>query len=149
MQERNIDTTNNKFGKHERLCSEKDIEKLFQQGKSVKQFPFRLLYSIEDDCSIASSKLAISVPKRLFKRAVKRNYLKRRIREAFRLNKNILYKTIISNNLSINMMVIYTHSLKLEYNEIDKAIRKLLDKLSNCVQKDFDISIHPSDKILP
>lgn len=81
---------NHKFGKEERLCSRKAIDRLFNGGgsRSMAAFPLRLVYLKDDDTGgEAGSKLLISVPKRCFKRAVKRNCVKRQIREAYRKNK--------------------------------------------------------------
>lgn len=75
---------------------------------------------------------ALSVPKKSFKRAVDRNILRRRIREAYRLNKIELYKYLKNNLLHSEkrfaFMVIYTAKEEMPYSEIEKGIRKMIRK---------------------
>ena len=87
------------FPRRERLKSKKRIARLFEQGKSGFVYPVR--YVLLDDSaeeSVAgkdrSLSVLISVPKRHHKRAVERNLLKRRMREAYRLNKQALSGTL-------------------------------------------------------
>jgi ribonuclease P protein component len=83
----------NTFSKEERLCSKRSIEDLFANGSSFVLFPFRVVYRIERTALDSSVPIQVlfSVPKRRFKRAVTRNLLKRRMREAYRLHKAALY----------------------------------------------------------
>lgn len=79
--------------KEERLCSKTLIDKLFKGGnsKSVVAFPLRVVYlAMEETDSKANTQILISVPKKCFKRAVKRNRVKRQVREAYRHHKDIL-----------------------------------------------------------
>ena len=81
------------FRKEERLCSRTLIEKLFHRegSRSMAAFPLRLVYMrtavAEGNAPV---QVLISVPKRCFKRAVKRNRVKRQVREAYRKNKALL-----------------------------------------------------------
>lgn len=73
------------FRKEERLCSHKAIDELFKGGhKSMSAYPIRAVLMRSDH---SSTRVLMSVPKRLFKRAVCRNRVKRQLREAYRLNK--------------------------------------------------------------
>jgi ribonuclease P protein component len=76
------------FGKDERLSKEKWIKELFDKGSSFYFHPFKVLYLPHPDTSSPKNQVLFSVPKRLFKRAVDRNTIKRRLREAWRLNKS-------------------------------------------------------------
>ena len=79
-----------RFKKEERLCSKKLIEKLFAEGDSFLVFPFKIVFVAVDYQGDYPAKAAFAVSKKLFKKAVHRNLIKRRIREAYRLNKHML-----------------------------------------------------------
>ena len=121
--------TNQRFRKSERLCRKKFIEELFKSGKSLYSFPFRLVWVSVTEKISQPAQLAISVQKRLFKRAVQRNLIKRRIREAYRKNKSELYLKLESSNTNIVFMLIYTGSSILSYQEIEKKIIVVLGRL--------------------
>ena len=67
---------------------------------------------------------ALSVPRRAFPKAYQRNLLRRRIREAFRLNKNSLYQNVPENAPQYGLMVIYVAKESLPFKEIEKATQK-------------------------
>ena len=114
----------NTLKKAERLNSKKLIEELFQKGSYFYFYPFKIFYLKEP--ASTNHQVLISVPKRTFKKAVERNKLKRRIREAYRLNKE---KLAVSENLLLGY--IYT-SRKIEnYNVIESGVIKALTKLNN------------------
>ena len=79
------------LGKLERLKSKKLIEKLYQDGNSVKSFPLRMMYLQTAHTSDFPAQVGVSVAKRNFKLAVDRNRIKRLMREAYRLQKEIVY----------------------------------------------------------
>lgn len=80
----------NTFSKDERLCRRTLIERLFTRAsRSFNVFPLRVIYLPCHDI-VPGASILISVSKRHFKRAVKRNRVKRQIREAYRLNKSLL-----------------------------------------------------------
>ena len=74
--------------KKERLSKEKSIQELFTKGSSFYFHPFKVLYLTHPDPGSTVNEVLFSVPKRQFKRAVDRNKIKRRLREAYRLNKS-------------------------------------------------------------
>ncbi|HZY81685.1 MAG TPA: ribonuclease P protein component [Cyclobacteriaceae bacterium] len=76
------------FRKHERLSKEIWIKELFEKGSSFYSHPFKVLYLPHPDSGSTTNQVLFSVPKRQFKRAVDRNTIKRRLREAYRLNKS-------------------------------------------------------------
>lgn len=90
-----------KLSKWERICSRTQLEKLFTGGKSksFSVFPLRVVYLLTDqpDGDLQHEtpvKMMVSVSKRHFKRAVKRNRVKRQVREAYRLNKEIVVSSM-------------------------------------------------------
>ena len=83
-------TTRHKFPKHERLCSRKGIDRLFEGGdgsKAVTAFPIRAVFSTSTE---GQTRVLMSVAKRRLRHATDRNRAKRQLREAWRLNKDIL-----------------------------------------------------------
>jgi ribonuclease P protein component len=112
------------FGKEERLSSEKDIQELFQKGSSFYLYPFKVLF-IAPSSPKKRPAVLISVSKRNFKHAVSRNQLKRRIREAYRLNKSILPAAS-----ALHIGFIYTPKEILSAKEISEKMVHVLKKIS-------------------
>jgi ribonuclease P protein component len=76
------------FTKEERIHKRKDIQELFEKGSSFYVYPFKVFWSPQK--VVENTQILVSVSNRNFKRAVDRNLLKRRMREAYRLNKSKL-----------------------------------------------------------
>jgi ribonuclease P protein component len=121
------------FTKEERLCSKIHIDKVFETGKTISIPSFKLFWLRSDEQLNYPGQIVISVPKRNFKRAVDRNKLKRRIREAYRLNKHIFYSSAGSN--SFYLMLVYTGRSIIEYKEVDLKIKELMSRLVESVNK--------------
>ena len=121
------------FSKAERLSSKKIIDKLFEKGSektnSVFLYPFRVVYLSEPNPENELTSIIISVSKRSFKKAVDRNLIKRRIREAYRLNKHLILenKSII---LPSNIGFIYVGKEILPFAMIETKIIAILQKIT-------------------
>ena len=76
----------NTLPKHSRLCGQERIAHLYKEGKRFTAWPLRVTYQP----SMADTQVLVWAPKSLFKRAVKRNHLRRLMREAYRLHQDIL-----------------------------------------------------------
>ncbi len=113
------------LGSEKRLKSRKKIERLFASGNRIQKFPLKAVYVIEPSESFGFQ-IAVSVPKKLFKRAVDRNLLKRRMREAFRLNQ---YQLELKQKVEI--MFIYSTKEIQDYTRIEKAMLVLIDSLNS------------------
>jgi len=115
------------LNRHKRIKQKKLFDELFskKQSKLIYIFPFKVIYILKDD--IAQTKIGLSVPKRNFKLAVNRNLIKRRIKEAYRINQNIL--TAETNNKFI-LFFIYTSKTTLKYQDIEKGMIKIFRKLN-------------------
>ncbi len=114
------------FPSSEKLKSKILIDTLFSEGISIKKFPIKLIYLPIKNPKIATNKTGVSVPKRNFKKAVDRIYLKRLLREAFRKNKYLVESNL---NHKYALMFIYTGNKKHELQEITDCIIQLLKKL--------------------
>jgi len=115
------------FSKKERLCSIKTISTLFEQKKSFLVHPFSVIW-LENDApnSEFPMQVAFSVSKRKFKRAVKRNKIKRMMREAFRHNKHQIYSYLTENDKKISCMIVYIETKVLPYSVFETKIQKVL-----------------------
>jgi len=120
------------FKRGERLKSSKVISQLFAGGcPSVKSYPIIAVYTVIDEPrSEFPVQIAFSVPKRRFKSAVKRNQVRRKIKEAYRLEKAGLYEAInLPEGHQLAIMLIYVSNELPDFNTIEKAIKKLISKL--------------------
>lgn len=116
------------FTKIERLCSKKAIDDLFVNGKGKTQFPIKLIYKVSDFESPFPIRAMFVVPKKKHKRANKRNSIKRRMREVYRLHKLSLYDSLRTQKLDV--MFICLTSEELSYQDIEKSMLSLMKSLS-------------------
>lgn len=117
------------FGKNEKLCSQKIIDQIYQESQEVKSYPVIIKFIETNEVSTGTVQVGIAVPKKKIKSAVKRNLIKRRIREAYRLNNLSFKKHIHDNKKSIAMFIIYTGDEKISYLQISQKMNQLLMKL--------------------
>ena len=119
------------FSKSEKLTGKKKIEELFRSGSSFYLDEFQVKYQ---PCSNeeTSHRLLITVPKKNFKRAVDRNLLKRRIREAYRLNKKFLISE--RHNEFFYIAFIYLSKNILTFKEIENQLIGCLKRLDTVVE---------------
>jgi ribonuclease P protein component len=115
------------LGKSERLKSRKQIDILFESGKKITQFPFRLLYLTEP--GTGELKAGFTVSSRNFPRAVDRNRIKRLSRESYRLQKNELENSVLKNGFKLSLFFIYTGKEIISFSEISNSINEVLIKL--------------------
>lgn len=113
------------FRKEERLTKEKNIQELFEKGSSFYLFPFKVFFIPNPDPSYRLHQVLISVSKKNFKRAVDRNLIKRRMREAYRLQKQSL-----PESPKIWIGYIYSHHEILKQDEIMKKMFQTFTRLS-------------------
>ena len=108
--------------KKERLCGKTGISKLLANGKHGNIPGFRFCYL--SGYQLDYNRIMVSVPKKIFKRAVKRNLLKRRIRESWRLQKETLNATGVD--------ILFTYSTKeiLKFEDIQAAVAKVIEKIN-------------------
>jgi ribonuclease P protein component len=127
---------NQTFGKEYKLCSHLLLEKLFQEGKKVRVFPFSINY-LWLDKSVGKKKfqVVISIPKRKCKHSNERNYIKRCIIECLRKNKFIIEDPLNSNINTLLIAIIYNFDQHSNAIEIEEKLVSALVKLASQINK--------------
>ena len=115
------------FSKIEKLCGKIAVDELFLKGKSKTHYPFKLIYKTSVFESEFPIRAMFVVPKKKHKRANKRNSIKRRMREVYRLHKHELYQALPDKKLDI--MFICLTSDELTYQQIEKSLGDLMNYL--------------------
>ena len=119
------------FRKDEKLCSQKLMGELFLSGNSFLSYPLRIVWKIFSELpSESPAQAGFSVPKKLFKHAVDRNILKRRMRESYRLHKSELYNQLRQSDKRLALMFVYIGKEELPYAKIESAVVKAFEKIN-------------------
>ena len=122
----------------ERLRSLKAIRRMFGEGQSGFTYPFRYVWIATEPCgegvepqqgSERGVEVMFSVPKKFHKRANKRNLLKRRTREAYRLNRAQLCEQLQQGGKTINMAFIYSTKEIHTYKTVEYAVQRILAQI--------------------
>ena len=123
------------FSKSERVVSRKLIEQLFSKGSShsTSAFPLRIVYTqTARETGDEAVQVLVSVSKRHFKRAVKRNRVKRQIREAYRKNKQRLTERV-PQDMSLAIAFIWLADELHDSLRVEKTVKRLLDKVAETI----------------
>jgi ribonuclease P protein component len=121
------------FPKKEKLKSKKLIEKLFEEGKYISNFPLKLLYLktvLPEDVKIQAG---VAVPKKNFKSAVRRNRIKRLLREAYRLNKEIVFN---NSDTNFAFLFLYLGKEMPKYSDLDQRIKFILQTFLDTIDNE-------------
>ncbi|MEO9533769.1 MAG: ribonuclease P protein component [Crocinitomicaceae bacterium] len=117
------------FPKSERIKSRIVLEKVYNEGEMLKAYPFRLKFMVSETEDIGNAKIVVSVPKRLVKRAVKRNRIRRQVKEIYRLNKTDLLSLLQSKSKGLALFLIFTGKETDTFDFMEEKLKKLLDEL--------------------
>lgn len=124
------------FSKTERICSKLTIEKLFAGGnRSTAVYPLRAVYMTEEGKDGVPASILISVPKRRFRHAVDRNRMKRQVREAYRLNKHMLWEVLQSQGLSASIAFVCIADDLCSSVQVERSVKKILHRIAEQIQK--------------
>ena len=121
--------------KQERICSKLLVDRLFNGGKShsMSAYPIRVVYmylqadDVADDTP--NTQLLVSVPKKCFKRAVKRNRVKRQLREAYRRNRELVSEKV-ETGCSLVMAFIWLDSKLYDTSIVEAKMKNLFKRIS-------------------
>lgn len=127
----------NTFPKKEKLCSEIRLKTLFSKGESFLIYPYRVSFVENELESPAAVQIAFGVPKKMFKRAVKRNYIKRRLRECYRLQKNDLMVYLQTKNITLSVFISYIAKDIVEYETLEKKMKAVLYRIHSEIEKKY------------
>jgi ribonuclease P protein component len=124
----------NTLSKRERICSQKLTEQLFNSGKahSMVAFPLRAVYmSFPREEQEPQASILVSVSKRYFKRAVKRNRVKRLVREAYRLNKHILTDRLTASpGMALAIAFLWLDPKLHSFHRVENKVKQLLQRIA-------------------
>ncbi|MDE6010308.1 MAG: ribonuclease P protein component [Muribaculaceae bacterium] len=136
---------NNNFRKAERLRYKSLVDPLFREGKSMFEYPLRMVWrpvSADDlaasfrtgvPADIAPLQMMVTVPKKRRRRAVDRVLIRRRIREAWRLQRHALRDALASNPglRTLSVGFIFAADTDIPYRKIEAGMARLITKLHN------------------
>jgi len=131
--------TANTLCKEERLRGERVISNLFENGHQFFLSPYKVFWTKTSETSPFPVRFAVSVPKRRHKRAVKRNLIKRRTREVFRTNKQILNTAVASEQ--VHLLVVYASYRLLSYSDLEKSMKQILQRISEFRVSSFEFRV--------
>lgn len=114
-----------KLPRSERLRTLGAVRRMFESGESGFVYPFRYVWFAEADV-LPSVEVLFSVPKKFHKRANRRNLLRRRTKEAYRLQKQVVRN---GEPVNLDLALIYSSKEVLPYKTIANAVRKVLESV--------------------
>lgn len=116
--------------KTEKLCSRTAVNRLFAEGKPAKAYPLRAVYSESNRTYGAAAQFMITIPKKKIRKAVGRVLLRRRVREAYRLNRHLLLPALESTGKKVDIAFIYVSDEAKSYHSIEKRVQAILSAVA-------------------
>ena len=115
---------NFKLQKSERLCADKLIKELFSEGSSFFLYPFKVVFLAKKELEYQTNQVLFSVSKKKIRKASGRNYIKRRLKEAYRLNKHVFTAK------GVVLGFIFVGNPEMSFAEIEPKMKLVLEKLT-------------------
>ena len=116
--------------KIEKLCSETAIERLFSRTdaavSSTLSYPLRLAWRVDRERSVECPRFLVSIPKKRLRHAVDRVAMRRKVCEAYRLNRHL-----IGRDLPVDLAFIYVADKLLPYQRVESAVKRLLSQVAS------------------
>lgn len=117
--------------KSERLHAEKSIKELFEKGSSFFLYPFKVMFWVGEGLEESPNQVLFSVSKKKIKKATRRNYIKRRLKEAYRLNKSMLSPS------GLLLGFIFVGEPTMSFGDLEPKMKQVLQRLPNELSKNF------------
>ncbi|GHU81822.1 hypothetical protein FACS189415_0980 [Bacteroidia bacterium] len=121
-----VSKRSNTLPKEERLSWKRNIDLLYAKGQSFVAFPLRVVYLPMDEAGPVPLTFMVSVPKKRIKKAVGRNYIKRQVREVYRVRKQALMETLAEKNQSMFLAFLYIDKEIHPFANMEKAMMKAM-----------------------
>jgi len=119
----------NTFPKEERLHGRTTVAEVFAKGKRFQIDPYRIVWRTRSQDNLPSIRFGISVSKKISKKAVERNRIKRCNREAFRAVKQSFIEELIAQNKQIDLFLVYNGSIETNTEVLKEKIILILNRL--------------------
>ena len=119
--------------KSEKLCHKLEIERLYAQGTSIIAYPLRAMFlvvPVAEDKHPVGARFLISIPKKRIRHAVDRVLLRRRIRESYRLNRNLFRPIAIAKGKTVLVGFNWLSTHTSDYATIERSMKEILQKIS-------------------
>ena len=117
------------FPKKQKLCNETAIKEMFSNGNSFVIHTIRLVWKEQVNSDDVAIKSIIVVPKKQLKLAADRNIVRRRMKEAYRLNKSAIENSLKNKRKQLNIAIVYQNDKILSYKVIEEKIKLILGRL--------------------
>lgn len=125
-----MNITKNTLSKSERLTSKILITQLYNKGRHINDYPFKIVWLHNKEETTAGINVVFSVPKKKFKRAVDRNQIKRMLREVYRQNKHKCIEAVENQNANVSLFLVYLGKEIPQYKVVEDKIILLLNRLT-------------------
>jgi ribonuclease P protein component len=129
-----MNTRRETFSKSEKLCSTKIIYRLFENGNTLHTALFKVVWDESPVTLPYPAQAAFSASKKGFPLAVTRNLIKRRMREAWRKKKYLLYECLAAENRQIVLIIIVKGNAVPGYTEIEESVKELIGRLVKIIK---------------
>lgn len=127
----------NRLYKREKLCSRTAIARTFDCGHSIMAYPLRAVYLLGPGRPEAPARFMITIPKKKIHTAVERVVLRRRTREAYRLNRQLLLPALEAAGRSVDVAFIYlAKGDAAPYAVLEEKMRDILTRLAQAAHDD-------------
>ncbi len=131
-------TKGNRLYKAEKLCSTSAVSRMFECGSSFIAYPLRVVWAESPTPAAATQpapavRFMITIPKKRVRRAVKRVLLRRRVREAYRLNRHLIVPALNEAGCHIDVAFIYLDSVPAPYSKISERMQESLGRIAEAL----------------